>query len=84
MKGAKQLSDYNCPASHLVVKAKYAISRYRKRGSGVDGKLDTRSRSKHYHILSLMRKEPTPKRHPFLTSYLQTWLPFSLTKNARL
>jgi hypothetical protein len=37
----KQLSDCNCPASHLVVKAKYAISQYRKRGSSVDGKLDT-------------------------------------------
>jgi hypothetical protein len=43
----------NCPASHLVVKAKYAISQYRKRGSSIDGKLDTRSRAKHYHILSL-------------------------------
>jgi DNA-directed RNA polymerase specialized sigma subunit len=53
MKGAKQLSDYNCPASHLVVKAKYAISQYRKRGSSIDGKLDTRSRARQYHILSL-------------------------------
>jgi hypothetical protein len=49
----KQRSDYNCPASHLVVKAKYAISQYRKRGSSVGGKLDTRSRARHYHILSL-------------------------------
>jgi hypothetical protein len=68
----KQRSDYNCSASHLVTKAKYAISQYRKRGSSVDGKLDARSRAKHYHILSLVRKEPTPKRHPFLMSYLQT------------
>ncbi len=51
--GEEALSDYNCPASHLVVKAKYAISQYRKRGSSVDGKLDTRSRARHYHMLSL-------------------------------
>jgi hypothetical protein len=49
----KQLSDYDCPASHLVVKGKYAISQYRKRGSSVDGKLDARSRARHYHTLSL-------------------------------
>jgi hypothetical protein len=49
----KQPSDCNCPASHLVVKAKYAISQYGKRGSSVDGKLDARSRARHYHILSL-------------------------------
>jgi hypothetical protein len=30
-----------------------AISQYRKRGSSVDGKLDTRSRNKRYHILTL-------------------------------
>jgi hypothetical protein len=36
-----------------VVKAKYAISQYRKRGSSVDGKLDPRFRARHYHILSL-------------------------------
>ena len=46
-------AEPNCPTSHLVVKAKYAISHYRKRGSSVDGKLDARSRNKHYHILSL-------------------------------
>ncbi len=46
-------AEPNCPASHLVVKAKDAISQYRKRGSSVDGKLDARSRSKHYHILSV-------------------------------
>jgi len=46
-------AEPNCPASHLVVKAKDAISKYRKRGSSVDGKLDARSRSKHYHILSV-------------------------------
>ena len=28
-------------------------SQYRKRGSSVDGKLDARSRNKHYHVLSL-------------------------------
>ncbi len=46
-------AEPNCPASHLVVKAKDAISQYRKRGSSVDGKLDARSRTKHYHILSV-------------------------------
>jgi DNA-directed RNA polymerase specialized sigma subunit len=46
-------AEPNRPASHLVVKAKDAISQYRRRGSSVDGKLDARSRTKHYHILSL-------------------------------
>jgi hypothetical protein len=46
-------AEPHCPASHLVVKAKYAISQYRKRGSSVDGKLDARSRARHYHLLSL-------------------------------
>jgi hypothetical protein len=36
-----------------VVKAKDAISQYRKRGPSVDGKLDTRSRARRYHILGL-------------------------------
>jgi hypothetical protein len=46
-------AEPNCPASHLVVKAKDAISQYRRRGLSVDGKLDARSRTKHYHILSV-------------------------------
>jgi hypothetical protein len=46
-------TEPNPPASHLVVEAKDAISQYRRRGSSVDGKLDARSRTKHYHILSV-------------------------------
>lgn len=36
-----------------MVKAKDTDSQYRRQGSSVDGKLDARSRNKHYQILSL-------------------------------
>ena len=39
IKHLRQTPD--CPDSHLVVQAKSAIYHYRKRGSSVDGKLDT-------------------------------------------
>jgi DNA-directed RNA polymerase specialized sigma subunit len=42
-----------CPDSHLVVQARSAIYHYRRRGSSVDGKLDARSRLRHYQFLSL-------------------------------
>jgi hypothetical protein len=45
-------AEPNCQASHLVVEAKDAISQYRKRGSSVDGKLDTPSRNNYCQILS--------------------------------
>jgi RNA polymerase sigma factor (sigma-70 family) len=43
----------DCPESHLVVQARSAIYRYRRRGSSVDGKLDACSRLRHYQVFSL-------------------------------
>lgn len=42
-----------CPDSHLVVKAKDAIHKYRRRGSSVDGKLYAEGRPMHYQVASL-------------------------------
>ena len=43
----------DCPESHLVVQARSAIYHYLRRGSSVDGKLDDRSRLRHYQVFSL-------------------------------
>ncbi len=43
----------DCPESHLVVQARSAIYHYLRRGSSVDGKLDARSRLRHYQVFSL-------------------------------
>lgn len=43
----------DCPESHLVVKAKDAIYKYRRRGSSVDGKLNPSGRSLDYSLTSL-------------------------------
>jgi len=43
----------DCPDSYLVVKAKDAISRYRRKGSSVDGKLYPVHRTHHYQMVSL-------------------------------
>jgi len=45
--------DPNCTESHLVVKAKEAIYKYRRRGSSVDGKLYPEGRDRHYRMISL-------------------------------
>jgi hypothetical protein len=47
----RQVPD--CPESHLVVQARSAIYHYRRKGSSVDGKLDARSRLRHYQVFSL-------------------------------
>jgi hypothetical protein len=43
----------DCPDSYLVVRAKDAISRYRRKGSSVDGKLYPVHRTHHYQMVSL-------------------------------
>jgi DNA-directed RNA polymerase specialized sigma24 family protein len=43
----------DCPESHLVVQARTAIYHHLRRGSSVDGKLDDRSRLRHYQVFSL-------------------------------
>jgi hypothetical protein len=45
--------DLACPISHLVVKARDAIYKYRRKGSSVDGKLYPGGRAKYYQIVSL-------------------------------
>ena len=43
----------DCPDSHLMVQVKNGISKYRRRGKSVDGKLDPDNRTKNYETLSL-------------------------------
>lgn len=45
--------DPECPESHLMVKIKEAIYKYRRRGSSVDGKLNPNGRDRHYYTFSL-------------------------------
>ena len=46
-------ADPDCPTSHLVLKAREAIYRYRRRGSSVDGKLNPKGRARQYQIVDL-------------------------------